>query len=120
VPQSGRLRVEDTVQELKQVSEGFVVSLLKAALPPYRIDLRKVRLVLKLAVASGHDPVLVYQKALEGRPERWEKPPLADEVVNASVTEAPPSESLEEVRETVAKLRGSSDESPPSTKSTER
>lgn len=95
--------------ELKKVSEEFVLGLLKAALPPYRIDLRKLRMVLKLAVASGYDPVLLYRKALEGRPERWEKPPLADLVVNSEVLEAEP-EPLPKTAKTVEGLRRSSED----------
>jgi len=105
-------------EDLRKVSEGFVVGLIKAALPPYRIELRKLRLALRLAVAAGYDPVLLYQRALEGRPERWEKPPLADEVVKGGVEEQPPAESLEEIKEMADELRSSSPETPPSKKST--
>lgn len=100
--------------ELRGVSESFVLGLLKAALPAYRIDLSKLKLVLRLAVALGYDPVLLYRKALEGRPEEWEEPPLAGAVVDASVEAARPVQSLEEVKKAVEKVRGEGSPSEPS------
>ena len=87
--------------ELRQVSQEFVLGLLKVALPPFNIDLAKVRLVLRLAVGLGYDPVLLYQKAVAGRQEGWDEPPLVDEL---KLGEAEPVESLAEVQEVKEKL----------------
>ena len=105
--------VEEAASEMKGVSEGFVLGLLRAALPPHRIELSKVRMVLRLAVALGYNPVSLYSQALEGRPEQWEKPPLADVVVMSSVEEAGPVESLADVKRVSEKVRSGSTASKP-------
>jgi hypothetical protein len=97
--------VERAGVERKQVSEEFVLGLLKAALPPFRIDYRRVRMVLKLAVALGYEPSSLYRRACEGRSEDWEKPRLADAVVDREVENAPPVESLAEVKKVADGLR---------------
>jgi hypothetical protein len=96
---------ERAVQESKKVSEEFVLGLLRAALPPFRIDYRRVRMVLKIAVASGYDPSSLYRRACEGRLDSWEKPLLSDEVVNKSVEDAPPLKSLQDVKKVADGLR---------------
>jgi hypothetical protein len=96
---------EQAGQELKKVSEEFVLGLLRAALPSFRIDYRQVRLVLKIAVACGYNPSSLYRRACEGRAENWEKPLLVGEVVNKSVENAPPLESLQDVKKVADGLR---------------
>jgi hypothetical protein len=53
----------------------MLFTLLKAALPAQRINVSKVQRILKLAQAQGYNPVAMYRRACEGRPDHWEKPP---------------------------------------------
>ena len=67
--------LEERVGEGKRVSERLLFTLLKAALPAQRINISKVQRILKLAQAQGYNPVAMYRRACEGRPDHWEKPP---------------------------------------------
>lgn len=89
---------KEVAQETRQVSRAYVLGLLKAALPPHQISLRKVRMVLQLAVASGYDPRALYREATADRPEDWDAVPGLDSVVTPSVEGAPPLKSLAEAK----------------------
>jgi hypothetical protein len=95
-------------EEMRGVSREFLLGLLKAALPPHQISLRKVRMVLKLAVASGVDPSELYRAAIEGRPEDWDVPPALDVAVSREVENSPPLESTAQVARVKEGLRSTS------------
>ena len=48
---------------------------LKAALRPARIEVAEVRKLLRVASLMGYDPVALYNAAVAGRPDEYEKPP---------------------------------------------
>jgi hypothetical protein len=89
---------EKAGSELRRVSRAYVLGLLKAALPPHQISLRKVRMVLQLAVAQGYEPSSLYREAISGRPEGWDKPPAMEVAISPSVEGAPPLKSLAEAK----------------------
>jgi hypothetical protein len=66
---------EEKVGE-KRVSRGFLLGLLRAALRPARIEVSEVKKLLKVASLMGYNPVALYNEAVAGRPDEYEKPPL--------------------------------------------
>jgi hypothetical protein len=67
----------------------MLFTLLKAALPAQRINVSKVQRILKLAQAQGYNPVSMYRRACEGRPDHWEKPPSIGVLMHGKPQKAP-------------------------------
>ena len=106
--------LEERVGEGRKVSKGYLLGLLKEALPAHRINVGRVKRVLKLIVAQGYNAVELYREALKGRPPEWDTPPLLGEVTGGQQT--PPSSSLKETAQRVADLRAEKQDQPPSKK----
>ena len=106
--------LEERVGEGRKVSEAYLLGLLKEALPAHRINVNRVKRILKLVVAQGYDPVKLYRQALKDRPPEWDDPPLLGEVTGGQQT--PPATSLKETAERVADLRRDEQDQAPSKK----
>jgi hypothetical protein len=59
----------------KRVSRGFLLGQLRAALRPARIEVAEVRRILRVASLMGYAPVALYNEAVAGRPDEYDKPP---------------------------------------------
>lgn len=107
-------QVEKEAEELRRVPEWYALGLLKAVLPRFRIDPAAVRRVLRLILALGHDPVKLYRRVLEDRPEDWEKPPLLGMVLPRRQPRRVSSllEAREELEETTSRILSPKRESP--------
>jgi hypothetical protein len=56
-------------------SKQFLLGQLRACLRPSRIDLVEVRRLLRAIVASGFNPVELWNEALRTRPDVYDPPP---------------------------------------------
>ena len=81
--------LEERVGEGKRVSERHLFTLLKAALPAQRISASKVQRILKLAASQGYNAARMYRRAMEGRPDHWEKPPPLGQLMHGKPQKAP-------------------------------